>query len=129
MANRRTLGGVVHTYQRYDPRELPSPLRPPPDVVSGAMEHMLAFGEMRELSDEELARAVRIDPNQIAGLGPSLDALREMLGVGTITILSSDTSDPKMVLPGIDNVRHIGERMDEARRRERMRRGLHIESV
>ncbi|MFW6108042.1 MAG: hypothetical protein ACOC70_02460, partial [bacterium] len=65
MANRRTLGGVVHTYQRYDPKELPGPLQPPPDVVSGAMEHMLAFGEMRELSDEELAGAVRIDPSQI----------------------------------------------------------------
>ena len=30
---------------------------------------------MRELTDEELARAVHLDPSQIAGLGPSLDAL------------------------------------------------------
>ena len=34
---------------------------------------------MRELTDEELARAIRIDPSQIAGLGPSIDALLAML--------------------------------------------------
>jgi uncharacterized protein with von Willebrand factor type A (vWA) domain len=72
-------GGVIHTYQRYDPRRLPSPTQPPPDVASGALEHMLMWGDMRELTDEELARAVRIDPSQIAGLGPSIDALIAML--------------------------------------------------
>ena len=40
---------------------------------------MLAYGSMRELTDEELARAIRSDPSQIAGLGPSLDMLRGML--------------------------------------------------
>jgi len=38
-------------------------------MVSNAMEHMLAYGSLRELSEEELARAVQIDPSQIAGLG------------------------------------------------------------
>lgn len=72
-------GGIIHTYQRYDPKTVPSPNQPPPDVVSGAFEHMLAYGGLRELSEEELARAVQIDPSQIAGLGPSLEALMEML--------------------------------------------------
>jgi uncharacterized protein with von Willebrand factor type A (vWA) domain len=40
---------------------------------------MLMFGSMRRLSEEELARAVRIDPSQIAGLGPGIDALMAML--------------------------------------------------
>ena len=40
---------------------------------------MLAYGDMRELTEEELARAVQLDPSQIAGLGPSLEALMEML--------------------------------------------------
>ncbi len=31
------------------------------------------------LTEEELARAIRLDPSQIAGLGPSLDMLRAML--------------------------------------------------
>src|SRR5690606_30196060 len=77
--NRRSLGGVIHTYQKYDPVKFPSPTEPPPDLVSGAFEHMLMFGDRRELTEEELARAVRLDPSQIAGLGPSIDALRAML--------------------------------------------------
>src|SRR5690349_19629878 len=79
MANRNTLGGVIHTYQRYDPAKFPSPTQPPPDLVSPAFEQMLMFGEHRELTEEELARAIRLDPSQIAGLGPSIDALLAML--------------------------------------------------
>jgi uncharacterized protein with von Willebrand factor type A (vWA) domain len=79
MAKRDSLGGVIHTYQKYDPQRFPSPTQPPPDLVSGAFEHMLAYGGMRELTEEELARAIRIDPSQIAGFGPSMEALRQML--------------------------------------------------
>ncbi len=79
MPNRNTLGGVIHTYQRYDPAKFPSPTQPPPDLVSPVLEHMLMFGERRELTEEELARAIRLDPSQIAGLGPSIDALIAML--------------------------------------------------
>jgi uncharacterized protein with von Willebrand factor type A (vWA) domain len=79
MSNDQRLGGVIHTYQRFDPKNLPSPTQPPPDLVSPAFEHLLMFGSMRELTDEELARAIRLDPSQIAGLGPSLEALRAML--------------------------------------------------
>ena len=79
MATRNSLGGVIHTYQRYDPKRFPSPTEPPPDLVSSAFEHMLMFGGHSQLTEEELARAIRIDPSQIAGLGPSLDALLAML--------------------------------------------------
>ncbi len=79
MPTRQQLGGVIHTYQRYDPKTFPSPTQPPPDVVSSAFDHMLAYGSLRELTEDELARAIHLDPSQIAGLGPSLDALREML--------------------------------------------------
>jgi uncharacterized protein with von Willebrand factor type A (vWA) domain len=73
------LGGIIHTYQRYDPAKFPSPTAPPPDLVTGAFEHLLMYGENRPLTEEELARAVHIDPSQIQGLGPSLDALIAML--------------------------------------------------
>src|SRR5579884_2194416 len=73
------LGGIIHTYQKYDPVQFPSPNAPPPDLVSPAFEHLLHFGSMRRLTEEELARAVHLDPSQIAGLGPSLEALMEML--------------------------------------------------
>lgn len=78
--DRRTpVGGVIHTYQKYDPQHFPSPTQPPPDLVSPAFEHLLQFGNYRPLTDAELARAIRLDPSQIAGLGPSLDALVALL--------------------------------------------------
>ncbi len=79
MAIPNSVGGVIHTYQRYDPAKFPSPTQPPPDLVSPAFEHMLEFGDLSELTDEELARAVHLDVRQIAGLGPSLESLRRML--------------------------------------------------
>jgi uncharacterized protein with von Willebrand factor type A (vWA) domain len=79
MSSKDRLGGVIHTYQKYDPVEFPSPTAPPPDLVSPAFEHMLYYGSTRDLTEEELARAVRIDPSQIRGLGASLEYLMEML--------------------------------------------------
>jgi uncharacterized protein with von Willebrand factor type A (vWA) domain len=80
MSSRSKLGGIVHTYQRYDPVRFPSPSQPPAgDLLSHAFEHLLHYGGMRELTEEELARAVRLDPSMIPGLGPSLDALKALL--------------------------------------------------
>jgi uncharacterized protein with von Willebrand factor type A (vWA) domain len=73
------VGGIIHTYLAYDPKNFPPPSAPPPDMVSGAFNHLLTFGSMRRLTPEELARAVHIDPRQIKGLGPSIDALMAML--------------------------------------------------
>lgn len=77
--DRDHLGGIIHTYLGYDPKNFPSPTAPPPDMVSPAFEHMLTFGSTRRLTPEELARAIHLDPSQIKGLGPSLDALMQML--------------------------------------------------
>lgn len=79
MSTRDQLGGIIHTYQKYDPAQFPSPTAPPPDLVSPAFEHLLYYGSTRRLTEEELARAVHIDPSQIRGLGPSIDALKAML--------------------------------------------------
>src|SRR5262249_56654258 len=62
MSNHDRLGGIIHTYQKFDPVHFPSPTAPPPDLVSPAFEHLLFYGSMRRLTPEELARAVRIDP-------------------------------------------------------------------
>jgi uncharacterized protein with von Willebrand factor type A (vWA) domain len=77
--DKQTFGGVVHTYQRYDPVNFPSPTAPPPDMVSPLMNHMLAFGDTDEFTEEQLANAIHLDASQIAGLGPSINALKEML--------------------------------------------------
>ncbi|MEM7454681.1 MAG: VWA domain-containing protein [Planctomycetota bacterium] len=72
-------GGVLHTYIKYDPKRFPSPTKPPPDFVSPLMNQMLAYGSMRQLTEEELARAIHIDPSQFSQLGPSIDMIKAML--------------------------------------------------
>lgn len=52
-----------------------------------------------------------------------------LLGVGTIVVSSSDRTTPELDLPGIENVREVADAIDDARRKERRSRGLHIESV
>jgi membrane protein YdbS with pleckstrin-like domain len=55
--------------------------------------------------------------------------LERLAGVGTIRIASSDRTHPELVLLGIENVKDVSERFDDARRAERRRRGLHIEQI
>jgi membrane protein YdbS with pleckstrin-like domain len=52
-----------------------------------------------------------------------------MFGVGTIKLLSSDVSDPKLTLRGIDDVARVANLIDNARRDERRKRGLYVETV
>ena len=86
-------GGIVHTYQKFDPTKFPSPTEAPPDLVSPAFEHMLQFGSMRQLTEEELANAIRLDPGQFAGLGPSLDQLMQSLEERKRQILEKHETD------------------------------------
>jgi uncharacterized protein with von Willebrand factor type A (vWA) domain len=87
------LGGVYHTYLGYDAVKFGS--AQPSDAggaARGAFEHLLAMGSMRRFTDEELAEAIRIEPSQIQGLGPSLEALIELLEQRRAKILA--TYDP-----------------------------------
>lgn len=71
----------------------------------------------------------RIEAIDIDDVSYSQGPVERMLGVGTIRILSSDQSHPKMELPGIENVRAVASLIDEVRRQERHKRGLYVESV
>ncbi len=97
MSEPRPLGGIIHTYQKYDSQRFPNPTAPPADLVTPAFEHMLAYGDLSELTDEELARAIRIDPSQIAGMGPSLNMLIEMLRERKRKILATYETDSVQV--------------------------------
>jgi uncharacterized membrane protein YdbT with pleckstrin-like domain len=55
--------------------------------------------------------------------------VQRMVGVGTIKISSSDRTHPELLLIGIDNVIEIADQIDDVRRKERRRRGLHIEAI
>ena len=86
-------GGGVHTYPGHDPKNFPSPTEPPPDLAGAAFEHMLEYGSMREFTDEELARAVRLDPSMFPRLGPSLESLAAMLRERKAKILATYETD------------------------------------
>ncbi len=77
--NRKKRGGILHTYQKYDPVNLPGPTQPQSDIVTPLMNQMMAYGSRRELTDEEMARAIRLDPSQLSQMGPSLDYMRAVL--------------------------------------------------
>jgi len=93
MPTRDSLGGIVHTYQRYDPVRIPPPRPPVADLLTPAMEHLLEFGDASELTEEQLADAVVLDPEQIRGLGPSLDSIRRQLEEARRRILERYETD------------------------------------
>jgi membrane protein YdbS with pleckstrin-like domain len=55
--------------------------------------------------------------------------LDRFMGVGTIRIVSSDCSHPDLSIDGIENVKDVAAKLHDARHAERVRRGLHIESI
>jgi uncharacterized protein with von Willebrand factor type A (vWA) domain len=112
------LGGIIHTYQKYDPKNLPNPAQPPPDLLSGAFNHLLMYGDLREFSEEELARAVRIDPRQIAGLGPSLESLMALLRERKRKILETYETD-RVESEARRRYRDLGEKIKPPKRLER----------
>lgn len=52
-----------------------------------------------------------------------------LMGTGVLRIKSSDISDPWLEIRGIEEVRDVAQKIDAARREERIKRGLHIETV
>ncbi|MCA9237750.1 MAG: PH domain-containing protein [Planctomycetales bacterium] len=80
----------------------------------------------RGLLWREIDRIEAIDVDDVSfHQGP----IERMLGVGTVRIRSSDVSTPTFDIQGIDDARHVASMIDEVRRKERRRRGLHIESI
>lgn len=71
----------------------------------------------------------RLEVIDIDDVTYSQGLIQRMVNVGTIRISSSDRTHPELVLLGIDNVRVVADTIDDVRRKERRRRGLHIESV
>ena len=55
--------------------------------------------------------------------------IERLFNVGSIQLVSSDRTHPELWLRGIDNVKEVADQIDDLRRRERRRRGLHIEAI
>ena len=55
--------------------------------------------------------------------------LQRVLGIGTVIVMSSDRTVPQLRMEGIDHVIHVADLIDNTRRAERQRRGLHLEAT
>jgi hypothetical protein len=71
----------------------------------------------------------RIEVIDMDDVSVSQGLVERFTGTGTIKIVSSDRSHPEFYIRGIDNAVALGTQMDDARRAERERRGLHIEAI
>ena len=89
-APKAKLGGILHSYQKYDPKNFPSPTAEPnSDMANAAMEHMLEYGSLDDLTEEQLANAIKLDPSMFSKLGPSLKSIAAMLRERKKKILST----------------------------------------
>lgn len=67
-----------------------------------------------------------IDMNDITFIqGP----VERMLGIGSIRIISSDTTDPTLILHGVEDVENVVTIFDDARRKQRTRHGVHVNRI
>jgi membrane protein YdbS with pleckstrin-like domain len=55
--------------------------------------------------------------------------IERMFNVGKIKVSSSDRTHPVLKLIGISDVKRIADLIDDARRKERRKRGVHIENI
>jgi membrane protein YdbS with pleckstrin-like domain len=85
----------------------------------------------RFLFEKGLLRRVTdcIEVVEISDITFEQGPLERLVGVGTIRVVANDRSSPEVVMPGIENVKEVSRTMDEVRRNERRRRGLHIEQI
>lgn len=92
------LGGLIHSYQKYDPKEFPSPTAEPDgSLANAAMEYMLEFGTLEGLTEEQLANAIRLNPSMFPRLGPSLESMARMLRERKAKILATYKTDEAQV--------------------------------
>lgn len=71
----------------------------------------------------------RIETIDIDDVAVKQGPIERMLGIGSVLLTSSDASTPSFSLQGIEDVRRVASLIDDARRKERRRRGMYIESV
>lgn len=76
-----------------------------------------------------MRRTNRIELIDMNDVSHEQGIIERIFDVGTIEVTSSDTSHPIIELPGIDDVDRVAMLIDDARLRERSRRGVHIEQI
>jgi membrane protein YdbS with pleckstrin-like domain len=80
---------------------------------------------------EGLLRRVtnRIETIDIDDVTHEQNLVERFLGVGSILVVSSDKSHPRLILIGIDDVQRVADLINNTSREERRKRGAFIEQV
>jgi membrane protein YdbS with pleckstrin-like domain len=74
-------------------------------------------------------RTDRIEAIDINDVTYEQGPIERMTGVGRVRIRSSDKTDPEFYVEGIEDVQRVAKMIDDARRAERIRRGVSVESL
>jgi uncharacterized membrane protein YdbT with pleckstrin-like domain len=100
-------------------------------LIYQRLSHTYRLTSQRFIHSHGLLRRItdRIEVIDIDDVQVSQGFVERFLGVGTITVLSSDTTSPRTVLVGIDDVLRTATLIDDTRRAERRKRSVHIESI
>jgi membrane protein YdbS with pleckstrin-like domain len=109
-------------------------------VVWGALVLRLLYKQMSiryELTNQRfihergiLWRVIdRVEAIDIDDVAVQQGPVERMLGVGSVLVRSSDASTPQLLVEGIDDVRQVATMIDDARRKERRKRGVYVEQV
>ena len=93
------------------------------------MRYHLTTQELKHREGILFRKIDRIELIDIDDVNYRQGPIQAMMGVGNITIRSSDTSHPQLVMYGIANISEVADMINNARRTERRKRGLHIESI
>ncbi len=72
-------------------------------------------------------RTDRIDIIDINDITVEQGPIQRLMGLGAIKVASNDRTHADLVMPGIENVNHVADLMDNARRAVQRRRGLRID--
>lgn len=71
----------------------------------------------------------RIELIDVSDVVLKMGPIQAFMNVGNIHVVSSDVSHPKLVMWGIPNAKKVADLVDNARREERRKRGLHVHSI
>ncbi|HEV3137825.1 MAG TPA: PH domain-containing protein, partial [Pirellulales bacterium] len=71
----------------------------------------------------------RIEVIDIDDITYTQGLFERLVNVGRIEVLSSDRTNPKFCVEGVENVEEVAKTMDRARRAERIRRGVSVDSL
>jgi membrane protein YdbS with pleckstrin-like domain len=90
-----------------------------------------------ELSNEQLIHREgllkrvtnRIETIDIDDVTHEQSLLERMLGIGSILVISSDKTHPRLTLRGIDDVQRVADVIDNTARDQRRRRSAYVEQI